>query len=234
MLKKLKAKLTRKYYLNPETIFARLALPEPLGFSAGQYIIVDIPDKEGVKKRLYSIASPESDQKNIELIIKIIPQGVGSEFFKTRRPGDFIDITGPAGLFTLKRNDQPKVFLATGTGIAPIRSMLKSYAEEKPKEPLFLFWGMRKRSDLYLVHEYEKLERELPSFKYFFCLSREKGKEDHIYPGYVQQAAEDLLSQDLFSAADFYICGGRGMVDDLQKYLLQKGIQKERLHFERF
>ena len=234
MLKKLKAELLDKYYLNSETIFAKLSLPDQLGFKAGQYIIVDIPDKDGVKKRLYSIASPESDQKMIELIIKIIPKGAGSEFFKARNPGDIINITGPAGVFTLEKNDQPKVFLATGTGIAPIRSMLKSYSQDKPKVPLFLFWGMRRKSDLYLVQEYESLKKKFYFFKYFFCLSRDKKKGEHIYPGYVQQAAEHILPKNILLNAEFYICGGRNMVDELQKYLLQKGIPKNRLHFERF
>ncbi len=238
MLSQFTAILQKKEYLNPEVIFAEFKLVEPkeINFSAGQYIILEVPIKENqVVRRLYSIASPATEKNKVELMVKILPDGLGSQYLKSLKLGETVKFSGPAGLFTFKDNNKPKIFLATGTGLAPIRSMLLTHFTKRRPEKVFLFWGLKKKADVYkgLEIEFKKIQK-VSSFKYFVCLSREEGNLSSPYlKGRIQQAALPYL-KDLVNKADFYICGGRAAVEDLKNMLLELGVPKENLHFEKF
>lgn len=116
--------LQQKKQLTKDTFLFKFKLKEPkeINFKPGQYLILKINDKS----RLYSIASPDYSKKSFELVVEIVVDGLGSEYLKNLRIGDQTIFQGPSGLFTIKKTIRPKIFLATGTGIAPIRSMIKS------------------------------------------------------------------------------------------------------------
>ncbi len=233
-MKKFLAKLEKKERLNKETFLFHFGLigPREINFSAGQYIILEVPIKENQSaRRLYSIASPSNWKNSIELIVKIVPGGLGSTYLSNLKIGEKVKFSGPAGLFTFKENEKPKIFLATGTGIAPIRSMLLTHFHGR-KEKSILMWGLRKKEDIYLEKELKKISKE-NTFQYYICLSREEAslKEPYL-KGRIQNNLEKI--KPYVKTADFYICGGRDAVEDLKNKLLDLGTPRENLHFEKF
>src|SRR3989344_7323419 len=129
MLSNYKAQFIYKKQLAKGVYLFRFKLIEPneLSFSAGQYMIMEIPQPDNtVKKRFISIASPQQDTSEFEGVMKIIPGGVASTFLLGLKEGDQVHFQGPSGMFTFQNNSRQNIFIATGTGIGPIRSMIKS------------------------------------------------------------------------------------------------------------
>jgi len=127
MLNSYKTKLIVKQYLTRDVWLFRFQLQESseLHFIAGQYMILLIPQNTDASlRRLYSIASSERQIDSFELIIKLVDGGIGSAYLAKIQIGDLVDFQGPAGQFALKENNNSKIFLATGTGIAPMLSMI--------------------------------------------------------------------------------------------------------------
>lgn len=117
--------------------------PEDISFKAGQFISFDI-SKEGDPypvTRPYSIASPSSTSDRVLLLFNLVPGGPGSTYLFSLREGDPVRFKGPAGSFTLREDPTKRMlFVATGTGIAPFRSMILSKLEGDGTRPLTLFW----------------------------------------------------------------------------------------------
>ncbi|MFN4212960.1 MAG: FAD-binding oxidoreductase [Microgenomates group bacterium] len=188
MLTTYKTLLSQKKQLTTDVFLFRFQLIEPrqINFKAGQYLILKIGDKS----RLYSIASPDWQKDTFELLVQTVEGGVGSTYLLNLKIGEEAIFQGPAGMFTLKDSPtgapRPKIFLATGTGLAPVRSMIKSeikklrYEEikklsneaikEENKNPNFsishfpnfyLFWGLRYFSDVYFLEELKEIEKTI-------------------------------------------------------------------------
>lgn len=109
----------------PDTRSLFLRLPAPLAFQPGQFVSCLLPVRGEILIRPYSIASPPEDGTQLELLLNLVPEGLGSQYLFSRVVGDPIRFTGPWGTFTLDRAPEAEsVFIADGTGIAPIRPML--------------------------------------------------------------------------------------------------------------
>ena len=237
MLTQVKSILEVKKSLAGDVYFFRFRLisPESMNFEAGQYIFFRI---EG-KTRIYSIASPPYEKNKIELVVKILPNGLASSFLKSLKENEKVEFFGPAGMFTLKDEDMPMVFMATGTGIAPIRSMLKYLSQKKKKQKIYLFWGLRERKDIYFFEEFWELNLSLPNLNFYLCLSRETDLQEvsdkmkkHIILGRVDKGWERFFKKEDFKNFDHYLCGSRHIVESLREFLQKRGVTK--IFFERF
>lgn len=181
----------------------KLTEPKKLSFSAGQYMIIEIPQPDKtVKKRFISIASPQQNGLEFEGVMKIIPGGVASTFLLGLKEGDHVNFQGPAGMFTFQNNNRQNIFIATGTGIGPIRSILKTEikklrnldinylldpllslrGEEKGRlisqfPSFYLYWGLRTLNDVYFFDELKQLTISNKQFSFKVCLSQEKTLE---------------------------------------------------------
>jgi NAD(P)H-flavin reductase len=226
--------LTRKTKLNNSTYLFHFHLLEgqKIEFVPGQYVMMQVGDKT----RLYSIASSNKATDSFELLIELVDGGLGSEYLRTLQEGTPISFRGPAGFFTIRDLSKPLVFIATGTGIAPMRSMLSSSPAGYPY-PIRLLWGIKYQKDLYLIDELNQLKGQLKDFEYSICLSREEnvGSSDKLicHKGHVTDYIE-ILSDDIRNNGHFYICGGRKMVEDVNNRLLSLGVEKERVFFEKY
>jgi Na+-transporting NADH:ubiquinone oxidoreductase subunit F len=219
--------------------------PKEISFLAGQYLILLIPSKGETISRLYSIASPPWQKNSFELVVELVEGGVGSTYLKNLKIGDKVLFKGPAGMFTLKQTSKNKVFFATGTGIAPIRSMImegqKSPFDLEVKSQKFLFWGFRKKEDVYFLEEFKKIKEEDKNFEFKICLSKETSlspvESDFFSLGHVDYVFEKELypkiKETIFDF-EFYLCGGRGVVESLRQFLLQKNILQSSIFFEKF
>ncbi|HEY4499703.1 MAG TPA: FAD-dependent oxidoreductase [Candidatus Paceibacterota bacterium] len=121
------ARLIQKTALTPTVLLARFALnnDQKFVFQSGQYILVDftLPDGQ-IVQRPFSIASSPHKQNEVELLIRLLPTGIVSDFFRNINLGTQINFSGPKGKLVLQSETQPAHFITSGVGIAPFRSML--------------------------------------------------------------------------------------------------------------
>ena len=202
----------------------RLLEPSDIAFKAGQFISFEVP-KEGQPRpvtRPYSIASPPRQRDRILLILNLVQGGPGSTYLFSLWEGSRTEFKGPAGAFYL-RDDGAKdlLFVATGTGIAPLRSMILAQLECASAQSVTLFWGLRGQRDLYLQDELQALALAHSKFSYVTTLSRPE-------PGWEGASGRvtALIEQRIPSVTNLavYLCGGSGMIKDVTARLHAKGL----------
>jgi CDP-4-dehydro-6-deoxyglucose reductase, E3 len=195
--------------------------PSEIRFQAGQFVSFEVA-KPGLPfpvTRPYSIASSPSNRYGIDLLLNRVPGGPGSAFLFSLQSGDPVSFRGPAGTFVLREYpDQRLLFVATGTGIAPIRSML--HARLPSPTPVTLVWGLRHEQDIYYQDELADLAEEFPEFSYTIALSQPSPSwtgaigrvQSHIEP---HVATVDDLA--------VYVCGSKAMITSVTEQIRSHG-----------
>jgi len=251
MLSTYKTSLSKKSQLNSNTYLYHFDLIEPkeIIFKPGQYVMLKVPSINGPVSRLYSIASPNNIKNSFELIVEIVPCGLASNYLFSLKENSEVTFQGPAGMFGLKKNKRDKIFMVTGTGIAPVRSMVISnfkflISKEIPNSKLQIYWGMKNYKDIYLLDELKQLNNEtMKQFEFKICLSREQNldiipEEDRKYfeLGHVNSCFDQHIENCKLKIEnlDYYLCGGRQVVESLKQFLLIKNISQENIMFEKF
>ncbi len=239
MISQYQTKLIGKKQLTSSTFHFKFQLinPSEIYFQAGQYLFLKIDGKT----RLYSIASPSYQKNQVEFVIEMVEGGLASKYLKNLSLGEEVLWYGPAGQFSLKKDEVTPIFFATGTGIAPMRSMILSNIKNNDNFSCFLLWGLRSFSDLYFFDEFFSLKEKFPQkFNFVYCLSREdkiiekyKKFENHFFFGHIQNYLNQKFNEDFFKR-NFYLCGSRGVVEALKEYLKEKGVNDNNIVFERF
>lgn len=229
-VKTLPCRISHREHLAPDVIQINLRLPPTAEFSfiPGQYI--DVIGPNGMR-RSYSLANASFADKVLELHIRAVDGGVMSEYwFKQAKVNDLLRLNGPLGTFFLRKcADIDLIFLATGTGIAPVKAMLESLsarpADQSPRSVTVL-WGGRVSEDLYFnVYDIDVECRYVP------VLSR--ADADWMGAcGYVQQALI-ALQPDLSNVA-VYACGSDAMIHSAKELLMQNGLPAKQFHSDAF
>jgi CDP-4-dehydro-6-deoxyglucose reductase len=229
------ARIDRLERVAPDVMRVELRLPpaNPFRFLPGQY--VDVSNPAGAR-RSYSIASAPSSAGRIELQIRHVPGGVLSRYwFEEAKVNDLLRFHGPRGTSYLRpAAGLDVVFLATGTGIAPIRSMLLQLAAmpaaELPRS-VSLYWGGRHREDLYLDPR-----EALPALRYVPVLSRGDvgwhGAHGHVQDVLAHEVAHGLAPAPAGSVV--YACGSEAMIHGARGLLADIGLPAKRFHFDAF
>ena len=209
----------------------RLIDPPTMPFKAGQFVLV-FADQGGKRvQRPYSIASSPEHTEYFELCLNRVPGGFMSNHLCDLTEGAMVQAQGPFGVFTLKEPPgRAGVFVATGTGVAPFRSMIHWALAHDAQQELWLFFGVRYETDVLYHAEWEALAKRHSNFHYIPTISRPKAWIGHT--GYVQHHLPKYLKDP--SGLDVYICGLGQMVADVQQTLLGMGLAKEQIHFERY
>lgn len=196
-----------------------------LRFLPGQYLLVH----DAGETKSYSISSPPSEQRFIELCVK--DAGPVSHRLCTLQKGMELEFSGPIGRFTLQdRVENPLLFAATGTGISALRPMIATLFERGTTQPVFLFYGARAQEDLAYKEEFQKLARLHVNFRFIPVISRdpaypgEKGHVQEVIPKYVPQPGQ----------ADVYICGVVRMVEEALAWAQAFGFPQEKIHYEKY
>jgi NAD(P)H-flavin reductase len=157
-----------KTHLAPHLVLLKLRPERPLGFKAGQFAIVSLPQDPlaaaGAKppKGFYSIASAEQDQREFELLVELREHYV-SKWMASRRASDQLSLEGPLGKFGLSGQARPQAFLGFKAGVAPLRAMILSLLTAGFKAPLSLFLG---EPELVFDAEWKALQAKYPQFHY--------------------------------------------------------------------
>jgi ferredoxin-NADP reductase len=204
-----------------------------LHYKPGQFMQVFVP-VEGDKPRRtsYSIASVPRHTDRFELCVTLVEGGKSSSYLHSLKVGDKVTAMGPLGRFTMPEPlPRDTVFIATGSGIAPFRSMIGYLFDHGVRRNVYLVFGNRFDTDIIYKSEWEELARKFPNFKPQLSLSRPtdawKGPK-----GYVQDQIEGFIPNP--KEKDFYICGLTAMINGVQDKLLSLGVPKEQIHYERY
>jgi CDP-4-dehydro-6-deoxyglucose reductase len=189
----------------------KLPANERLQYLCGQY--VDFLLKDG-RRRSFSLATPPYDDALLELHIRHVPGGVFTDqLFKEYRGREILRMEGPFGGFYLREDsDKPIIFVAGGTGFAPIKAMIEHSLHFKHNRPMVLYWGVRAKRDLYLPDLPGKWQQQSRNVTYIPVLSEPAPGDD--WPGrtgFVHQAVLDDFAD--LSGYQVYACGGPAMVD---------------------
>lgn len=185
-------------------------------FKAGQ--LINIHGQHHFANRSYSICSGEQDE-HLSILFRYIPSGVLTPKLVGLQPGDPVTMSGPYGEFTLRDPSRPVMFFATGTGLAPCRSYLRTY----PGLNLTLFHGVRYAEDLFYRDEFSTIA-------YRPCVSRHQ-EAYHATAGRVTDLAR---LTDFPADSHFYLCGANEMIYEMQEILHERGVDPARVFTEAY
>ncbi|MBI3620649.1 MAG: hypothetical protein HY208_00475 [Nitrospirae bacterium] len=224
-------------------------------FKPGQYIQLYVPKGDQSVAKPYSIASPPDQEREIELCIKRVEGGYVSTYCDRLAGGESFEIRGPIGKFFLREPiDSDLVFLATGTGVAPFRSMLRglfpigpgdtSWAPYQfstdPAGPLpvrqagagrrhaWLFFGVRHEDEILYESEFLSMAERYPTFHFIPTISRPGRWQGAT--GYVQDHVPKHVTDP--SGKQVYVCGLMPMIEAARAALKGMGFQREQIHYE--
>ena len=207
----------------------KLAEPPKIEFKAGQFIILNAPHQGKTVKRAYSIASPPHEPYSLDLCIQHVESGIASTYFWKLKEGDAVSISGPHGNFLLKEPlDYEPVFIATGTGIAPLRAMIKHLLHINFTKQMWLLFGTRYEHALLYESEFRSLVGHRRNFHYIPTVSRPK--EWHGEVGHVQQLFQKHVTD--YANKEIYLCGWLEVVKAVCADLESFGVPREKLHYE--
>lgn len=224
--------------LTPDIKAFRFELKEPANISyiPGQYVQLYCPayDGTGDVYRAYSIASNPKDKGVIDLLIRLVPGGICTTWcFEHLKEGDDVRINGPYGEFRLSATDAPIIFVAGGTGMAPIECMLHEMRNTGNQRQATYFFGVNRVDELFhkeLMHEFE---RDLPSFRFVPVVAQPADDSGWTgETGLVTQALERNMSDT--SKHEAYLCGSPGLINASIAVLAKLGMPEENIFYDKF
>lgn len=205
--------------------------PNKLEFTAGQYVSIKVTEQG--ERRSYSMCSSPEFTNEFKTVVDLSPGGKGSQFLQNLNFGDEVEVLAPMGRFIVNQElpSDHLVFVATGSGISPFKSMIEDQLRHKQdKRQITLHWGVRHAEDLFWLQEWQELDEAFPNFHFHPVLSKAP-EEWTLCRGRVT----DCLSvHGLPENATYYLCGSGAMIDDTTRLLLENGVPKEQIINEEF
>jgi len=228
----MRATLLEFHDIAPEVRHFIFEVPEvqQLNFKPGQFVSLNETIAGKTITRPYSIVS-QPDGNRFELCLNLVHQGAFTPHLFAMQPGDSVAISAPLGFFVVRDTAKDALFIATGTGIAPFRSMAPGYLSHPRARQLTLLFGVRHESTMYYRGDFEGLAQSHPNFRFWPTLSRADSSWTGR-SGHVQSHLPEALAgrTDL----DVYICGLKAMVDDVRAILKELGFDRKQIIFEKY
>jgi ferredoxin-NADP reductase len=231
------ARLVRSVPLTDFTKHLEFEVPEvsQFGFVAGQWLSAKEHKQDGEEiTRAYSIASPPNGSNRFAFCLNRVEEGFMSNFLCDLEPGAEVPFQGPFGNFILRPPMRETLFIATGTGIAPFRSMLHWVLAEQSRHQgrhLWLLYGSRTEKDIYYHDEFLKLAQDHTNFHYLPTLSRGDANWRGVR-GYVQEHVPGIVGDRTDIHA--YICGLKKMITANRDLLKGLGWDRKSIIFEAY
>jgi len=223
------ASVKNKTFLNDKTIQLDIHLenPDTMDFIPGQFISLKVSDSSF---RAYSISSSNKDNQNISIILTVAHSGVGSNYVRGLKIGNAIHFIGPSGRFHLaEKVTQEIIFMVTGTGIAPVLSMLNELISQSCTSKINVLFGLRSEEDIFAEDFLQECFQKLPNFEYKICISNPSDNWTGL-----KGRITDFYKIDSPADVQTYICGNPFMVEDVVKLFKHAGVTESQLHREKF
>jgi CDP-4-dehydro-6-deoxyglucose reductase len=229
----LPARVAKKEQLSHDVIALHLQLPssERLQFLAGQYIEFILKDG---KRRAFSIANAPHDSEFIELHIRVIPGGVFSAYVTNEmQEKAILRLEAPFGNFFLREDSsKPIIFVAGGTGFAPVKGIIEHMLHNNIKRDIILYRGARVAEDLYMHELCEKWAEFTPHLTYIPVISEPEGDTWQGRTGLVHQAV--LADYKDLSGYQAYVCGAPGMCEVAHHSFVAQGLNADEFFSDAF
>lgn len=213
----------------------RVQLPRNQRFHylPGQYI--DLLMRDG-RRRSFSIANPPDEAGELELHVRRVPDGYFTNYiFEGMKERDLLRFQGPMGTFFLRDGDEqrPLIFVAGGTGFAPIKAILEHAFAEEIRRPMHMFWGARGARDLYMRELVESWQARHDNFEFTPVLS-EPGDQDQWSgdTGWVHEAVARYYPD--LSGYQVYASGPPPMIEALHRAFPEHGLPEDQLFYDSF
>lgn len=234
-IKLLPCRVVRMTPIAHDVMELRVQLPQNQRFHylPGQYI--DLLMRDG-RRRSFSIANPPGEEGTLELHVRRVPDGYFTNYiFEGMKERDLLRFQGPLGTFFLRDGDEerPLIFVAGGTGFAPIKAILEHAFGEGISRPVHLFWGARAMRDLYMRELAESWQARYDNFSFTPVLSEPGGDDQWAGDtGWVHEAVT-LYYPDL-SGYQVYASGPPPMIEALHKSFPEHGLPEDQLFYDSF
>ncbi|MGS1001024.1 FAD-binding oxidoreductase [Burkholderia glumae] len=201
-------------------------------FEPGQFAELEVPGSG--RRRPYSLANTSNWDGRLEFLIRLRAGGWFSTYLRERaRPGDALTVHLPMGGFGLCAESlRPRWFVAGGTGLAPILSMLRRMADYQEMADARLFFGVNHESELFMLDELERLRAALPQLRVELCVWR-AGEAWAGFRGTPAEALGAALAQ-AGTPPDLYVCGPPPLVQAARQAALAAGVPDAQFASERF
>lgn len=202
-----------------------------ISFQSGQFIQIFHPElPEFANSRSYSISSINLNSNKLEICVALNKNGIFTPWLFSLEIGNRLEISVPQGSFILKNEhiEFPLLFICTGTGIAPFRSMIYK-ALENSIQPIYLVFGNRFEEDILYKKEWELLGEKYDQFNFIPVLSRESNA---LNKGYVHEYYTSILKE--LGEARIFVCGWKNMCLDARENLKLLGYNRRQYFFEQY
>jgi CDP-4-dehydro-6-deoxyglucose reductase, E3 len=227
-------KVTERERLAPDVM--RLVLQPPhrraLTYLAGQYLDVLLP---AGRRRAFSIANAPHLGPQIELHVRHVAGGDFTNFvFNELNTGDVLRVEGPLGTFVPREDsERPMIFVAGGTGFAPVKALVEHFLQLGTRRPMWLYWGARAPDELYLRELPQRWTEQAPALKFIAVVSDlERIGGSGLRGGLVHEAV--LEDHADLSGFDVYMSGPPALIDAGRRSFVDAGLPEERLFYDSF
>ena len=243
------SKIVYKKELVDQIYLVVLEAQQNLKFTPGQFVSLEVAPNT---YRSYSISHLDSQPfflvpkdsllpiakdklgAYITLMVSARAGGLGSQYFKEAKLGQTLNCLGPAGRFKLnKQTSNNKVFVCTGTGLAPFVAMIKKAFEDQPEIKIRLFFGSYNRKSDFCQYFYSKPELQNPNLQVYSCIDKEQFEETKFQK---MGQVKDVITKTISRLEDweYYLCGHPLMVESMQNFLMEAGLAKDKIFKEAF
>lgn len=217
----------------------RLIQPDHIQFKAGQYVqLVTQPYgkvKESVQ-RAYSIASPTYETGYVDLVIRLVPEGICTTWVhEILSQGDHVQIIGPMGDFKMHEGAGEIIMVAGGSGMAPMVSLLSDMLRKPPMRKVTYFFGAVSKRDIFFLNKMVDFEKQISNFTFIPALSDPQPDDQWDgETGLITVPLDKYLSGINTENAQGYLCGSPGMIDACIKVMKDKGMSDDQIFFDPF
>lgn len=226
-MKTFKVKLKAIKTIAENTKFFVFEFSAAFTFLPGQFLTAKVAEKTF---RSYTIASAASALPYVELVIKLVENGIGSTYFHNLHVGDEVEFIGPFGHFLLPDDTADKIFIATGAGIAPMRCFWQTIAEKPQPEKIHLFFGYRYEEEKAFEEEFSAVK----GLTYELAVSQPRNPSFVGFRGRITALVRQK-PPTFFTGKDIFLCGSGAMIEEMRTILTtEKAVPPERIFFERY
>lgn len=233
--KRYRAKVTKANDVTYDIKELRFELldPQEIKFRAGDYIQIIVPEYHE-EFRAYSVSNSPYETDAVEVMIRLVPNGLCSTYAHCLEVGDEITFTGPYGEFELDESEDTELILVGGgVGMPPIKSLALYATQAFKRKKISMFFGCRAVKDMFYYDYFKKLEEKFPNFKVYYALSDLDPDDKWDGPkGFVHLTLDEYMAKE--GRRQAFLCGPVPMINAVTKTLRKNGLSEKDIFWDDF